>query len=227
LPQIAMRRTQASGEARIDPETGGVKVLRDEVILPGEKVPVAPPATREARPDLGLPADLVKELDALNAKGCWPRWLKDDKPQPVVIGRKLVLVLFEDAPAGRKFVLRSWDRETGKPGEPVTLAEGKDLQVITAAGEFLIVQDIGAGIPVEQRPTWIFSLESGREIAKLTYAQAMCPLAVRGDRLLRVTGGTAEGVLESVDLGTGRPAWSRTFYRYRDVGPFPPSAPRK
>jgi hypothetical protein len=225
VPQIAMQRTLAFGEAQVDPETGKVKILRDEVILPEKKGPVPPP--QEAEPDLKLPAELVKELDALHTKGCWPRSTKDSKPRPLVVGNKFVLVVFENTPAGRKFVLTSWDRDTGKPRPPVTLVEGKELHVISACGEFLFVQDIAPPTPIEQRPTWVFSLDSGKEIAKLNYAQAMSPLCVLGDRLLRVTGSASEGVLEAVDLRTGKSAWSRTFYRYHYSGPFPPSAPKK
>jgi hypothetical protein len=218
VPKIAMERTLALGEARIDLATGKVKVVRDQVILPTEK----DPTPEVAEPDLKLPAEVVKELEALHQKGCWPRSLKDGKPRPLVVGDQLLLVLYETVPAGRKLVLRSWNRATGKPGEPVTLVEGKELHVISGQGEFLFVQDIARPTAIEQRPIWVVSLRSGKQIARLTYAQAMSPVCVSGDRLLRLTGSVSEGVLESVELETGKSAWSRTFFRYHYSGPFPP-----
>jgi len=130
-------------------------------------------------------------------------------------------------PAGGtgSLTLQSWDRDTGKSHDPVTLVKGKDLHVISSAGEFLFIQDIGGRVPVKQRPLWVFSLDSGKEITKLTYAQAMAPLCVADDRLLRMTGGARLGILKSVDLRTGKSVWVRTFYRYFFSGQLPPSAP--
>jgi hypothetical protein len=228
-----MQVTTATGEAKVDLATGKVTVLADKVTLPDPKGPglPLPPdpkgpkpglATPQDEPDLKLPAVVVKELEALHQKGCWPRSLQTGKPRPLVIGNQLVLVLYETVPAGRKLVLKSWDRTTGKPGEPVTLAEGKELHVISAHGEFLFIQDIAGSATIEQRPVWVVSLKSGKQIAKLTYAQVMLPLCVLGDRLLRMTGSVSEGVLESVDLATGKAVWSGTFYRYHYSGPYPP-----
>jgi hypothetical protein len=246
VAHIAMQVTSAIGEAKVDMATGKVTVVLDKVTLPdakkpgppaptdpkgpGEVLPLAPdpkgqkpgPATPPTEPDLKLPAAVVEELEALHQKGCWPRSMQTGKPRPLVVGDQLVLVLYETVPAGRKFVLKSWDRATGKPREPATLAEGKELHVISAHGEFLFVQDIAGSATIEQRPVWVLSLDSGKQIAKLTYAQAMSPLCVLGDRLLRVAGSASEGVLESVDLATGKAVWSRKFYRYHHTGPSPP-----
>jgi hypothetical protein len=226
VPHIAMQRTLAFGEAQVDLASGKVKVIRDELIPPEKKDPVAPPPV-VPEPELKLPAEVAKELEALHTKGCWPRSAKDGKPRPLVVGDKLVVVVYEPAPAGRKLVLKAWDKGTGKPHEPLTLVEGKELHVIGGSGEFLFVQDIGGKVPIPQRPTWVLSLDTGKQVAKLTYEQAMAPLCVAGDRLLRISGSVSEGVLESVELRTGKSAWSRTFYRYHYSGPFPPSAPKK
>jgi hypothetical protein len=86
----------------------------------------------------------------------------------------------------------------------------------------VFIQETAGSTPIEQRPVWVCSLNSGKQITKLTYGQAMSPLCVLGNRLLRVTGSVSQGALESVDLATGKAVWSRTFYLYHYSGPYPP-----
>jgi hypothetical protein len=222
VPNIAEQRTVAFGELQVDLETGKVKIVRDEVVLPGYKEPVPPPDTGETEPELKLPAKVSGDLAALHSEGWWPQSEKDGKPRPMIINHKFVLVIFDATPDGRKLILRSWNRESGKAHAPVTLVEGKGLYVISAQGEFLFVEDNAGPTEIEERPVWIFSLDSGKEIARLTYAQAMLPLCVSGDRLLRITGTVGERMLESVCLRNGKSAWSCTFYKYYYSGPYPP-----
>ncbi len=227
---------RAVGEAQVDLDSGKVKVIRNEkatgLRLPWEK--------EELVPDEKLPTPLALEMEAL--KGMfWPTSSPTTgmTAKPLPLGDKFVLVFWEKIPTGgTKLILRSWDRETGKPLEPTPLGEGGNLSVLSHFDEYAFVLDIGPQLPVEvQREAliWVVSLKSGKVVTKMNYAQAAGPVCVLGDRLYRIHvspgygspdhGSPGKRALCCVEMSSGREIWSRPVFEYFYDGPRPPSAP--
>jgi len=216
--------TWAVGEAQVDLDNGKVKIIRNEkgtgMRLLSEK--------KEPALDETLPPPLALEIEALKVM-VWPTSPTATgmiRAKPIPLGDKFVLVFWEKIPAGgTKLILRSWDRDTGKPRDPMLLGEGVSLTVLSHFEEFVFVQDVGPQWPVESRREaliWVVSLKSGKVVAKLNYAQAAEPVCLLGDRLYLIHGSSGKRALCCVELSSRREIWSRPVFEYFYDGAFPP-----
>ena len=128
--------------------------------------------------------------------------------------------LFTKRPkSGTKLLWKTWDRTSGKADEAKTLAESKNLFVLSAQGTSLFVFDLSDPKSVA---TLVFSPESGEQLARLSSEHAGTSVLVKGYRLYNIGGIGDKSKIEAVDWKTGKVAWSRTVFQYEYHRPYPP-----
>jgi hypothetical protein len=202
-PEIEERaRKNAEGVARVNLETGKVEALDKD------KVPAAPGPK------------LPKELEKV--------------PGATVVGNQVVALSVEQAGAKQKLILKRWDVNTGKADDPVTLMEGMSLhhQLAADGGAVLVHQAlVKEALPEGDYAWWVFSLETGKQLAKIPYEQGTTHATVLGERAYYVVQGPNKGgrpnpfeqlrTLKAIDLKTGKAVWEHEIEPVRMLPPLP------
>lgn len=205
-------RKEASGVAQVDLKSGKVAML-DLAKAPAED-------------KVKLPAELAK----IASQQYWTG--SDWKTEPFVVGKTVsALSLKEEGGNKATLSLKRWSLETGKPLETVELLRGKSLwPQVSLEGSHVFVHQ---AIPKEQLPAgdyawWVFSLESGKQIAKFPH-QSLNQVAVYGKQAYHLVGSDRIGPgrevqprsLRAIDLATGKMAWERPVEGVRVLLPRP------
>jgi hypothetical protein len=144
------------------------------------------------------------------------------------VGNLRAAILLDESSGHQALVLHTWDRATGREGQPKELARGNRLLVQpTLDGHFLCLRDAGSA-PDEKnlgrdRNDQYWSLVSldlaGVVLAKFPYEPGMQSITVLGTRAYYCVSGNVRGridrpmvqsrVLKSYDLAGGKALWSR------------------
>jgi outer membrane protein assembly factor BamB len=180
--------TEAHCAARINLETGKVEMLADN------KVPPDSPK-------------LPKALENEKSEVCWIE--SDARRTPLNTGDGFAAVVADEQRT--KLSLKRWDA-TGKKLETAELLKGKQLLwKLSTDGQHLCVhQDVAEDeLPEGDYAWWVFSLETGKQVAKLPYT--FDPIAVVGDRVFRETylprSISRDRLLSAYDLKSGKLVW--------------------
>src|SRR5262249_53416573 len=136
--------------------------------------------------------------------------------------------------AKQKLILKRWDVNTGKADDPVTLLEGMSLhhQLAPDGGAVLVHQGlVKEALPEGDFAWWIFSLETGKQLAKIPYEQGTTHATVLGERAYYVVQGPNKGgrpnpfeqlrTLKAIDLKTGKAVWEHEIELMRMLPPLP------
>jgi hypothetical protein len=202
-------RREAHGVARVNLETGKVEMLADD------KVPTLTPK-------------LPKELENEKSQQYWTG--SDWKTTPLQAGNTFAALILEDNDG--KLSLKRWDA-SGKALETVELMKGNALwPMLSMDGRHLFVHQ---SLVKEQLPegdyAWcVFSLETGKQVAKLPYEGSAGGVAVVGERALLMTTGQRKGPpgiweqprsLKAFDLKTSKVAWEHSIEPVKTLPPLP------
>jgi hypothetical protein len=185
-------------------------------MLADDKVPVTAPK-------------LPKELENEKSQQYWTG--SDWKTTPIQAGNTYAALVLEDN--GGKLSLKRWDAN-GKALETVELMRGKSLwPMISTDGRHLFVHQalVKEQLPEGDYAWWVFSLETGKQVAKLPYEGNM-GMAVVGERALFVTMGQRKGppnpgnwdqprTLKAFDLKSGKLAWEHALEPQKMLPPLP------
>jgi len=200
-------RKHATGIAKVNLESGRVDMLGLD---------------KDPRPAAGkLPAGAEKVM-ALGG-----RFIFQDK--------QVIALALEVNKDEQKLVMKSWDLETNKPKEDVTLFKGKALRCdITADGQHVLVHQslTKNALPKGDYAWWIFTLETGKEIAKVPYEEGTTQITVLGPRAYFMVQAPKKGgkpgpfgeqnrTVKAQELKTGNVIWERTVEVIRIVPPPP------
>jgi hypothetical protein len=199
-PAVERReRKAADGVFRIKLKTGKVEAVAADKV-PAVKLPKGLPT---------VSSDLYyTETDSLRS--------------PFVVGSTVLALTVKNQPGGKqKMSLKRWDRKTGKALDTVDLLTGKSLiPVLSLDGAHLLVHPGVQG----NYDLWVFSLERGKQLAKLRY-QSGGRMAVVGGLVLQNVPGPAKSAreqsltLRAVDLKTGKQLWARAVEPNRTLQP--------
>ncbi len=199
-------------------ERGAVRVHLDSGRVDPKAPPVAPPPL------------LKGELATVKPASVWTG--SDWQAKPLLIGKQAAVLTKEQVGGLEKLELQVWDTETGKAAPKVELMRGQSLwPQLGMDGRFVFVHQ---AIPKEKLPpgeyAWsVFSLETGKRVAKVPFAGAQA-LTVVGPRLYsvqEVTGGGRPGMfkrtrtLKAVDLATGNVVWQHAVWAPPFLPPLP------
>jgi hypothetical protein len=205
-------KKEASGVAAVDLESGKVGML-DET---KQRVVTEPKLSDE----------LAKVTSRQYFTGT--EWLT----KPAVAGSSLAALVQDDLPGNKKkLILKRWDISTGKEKEPVDLLTGMELwPLIPEGSKYLFVHQ---ALPKEKLPEgdfawWIYSLETGKQEAKIPFEGNM-DLHVAGARAFYTVMGPAKGpgfgdqprTLKCVDLKTGKALWEYALEPIKHLLPLP------
>jgi hypothetical protein len=214
-PQIEQAaRKNADGVARVNLETGKVEMLAKDLGLETEpKLPAA--------------------LEKITSQQYWTG--ADWKTKPLVTGSVVAVLTQEGKGDQATLSLRRWELATGKELETLKLMEGKSLwPQVTLEGSHVFVHQ---ALPKEKLPEgdyawWVFSLATGKQVAKLPYGP-MEGAAVLGTKVL--IGGADPGAgpprgpfgapqpraLRAIELATGKELWKHALEPHRTLPPLP------
>jgi hypothetical protein len=114
---------------------------------------------------------------------------------------------------GAGVVLKRWDVATGKALEPITLREGRNLLGRVEPNGFALVTDHG-----DPRSCWVYSVDGGKELGRLTLPEAAREVRVIGRRayVLRLLPHEGKGAnlfdqprgVTAYELATGKELWT-------------------
>ncbi len=211
---IEAARKEASGVARVDLQSG--------------KVTMAALDKTPAKPE-----ELPVELKKVASQQYWTG--SDWNTTPFVIGNTVTALAVQNLGGAAEMSLKRWDRTTGKPLDSATMLKGKELwPQVSADGKYVFVHQ---GLVKEQLPPgdyawWVFSLETGKQVAKLPYEGSLVDATVLGERLYHLVGGPrkpgfggGERVqprhVKAVDLKSGKLVWERPVEGVRFLPPLP------
>ena len=203
-------RKEAHGVARVNLESGKVEMLADDK----------------------LPAEATKLPKALENEKSRQYWTGSDwKTTPIATGGGFAALVQEDK--GGPLSLKRWDA-AGKPLETVELMKGKELwPMVSADGRHLLVHQalVKEQLPEGDYAWWVFSLETGKQVAKLPY-EGNNGMAVVGDRAFMVVAGQRKGpprpgmweqprTLKVFDIKSGKLAWEHAAEPHKMLPPLP------
>jgi hypothetical protein len=215
-PEIQRQaRKEASGVAQVNLETGKV------ALLPADRAP--------AEPGVNLPDELKKVASQQYWTG------KDWKTTPFVLGNTVSALALERKGNLGKLSLRRWELSTGKPLGTVALLEGKELwPQMSADGHYLFVHQalVKEQLPPGDYAWWIFSLETGQQVAKLPFTEQLTGLTVLGPYAFYLASGPRKGpprpgdlvqprTLKALELKAGKLAWEHPVEGQRMLLPLP------
>ena len=117
----------------------------------------------------------------------------------------------------------------------VTLLKGKSLwPQVSGDGKYVFVHQalVKEQLPPGDYAWWVFSLETGKQIAKLPYDGQLTEASLLGDRLYHLAGGQGRPVfgggervvprsIKAVDLRSGKLLWERPVEGQRFLPPLP------
>jgi hypothetical protein len=204
-------RKEAHGLARVNLESGKVEML----------------AADKTAADTPLP----KDLKDIKSHQYWTG--ADWKQQPIVAGKKVAALAVETVDGKlSKLVLKRWDLATGQADEPVALLTGKALWLqVSLDRRHLFVHQalVKEQLPKGDHAWWVFSLETGKQLAKIPYETATPGISLMGERIYYVTetsklgprGGTRTRTLKAVDAKTGELAWDYSIWAPPVLLPLP------
>jgi outer membrane protein assembly factor BamB len=204
-------RKNAEGVTRVHLKTGKVEPLTPD------KVPA----------EAG--AKLPTELEKVTSRQYWNG--SDWRTSAFVVGDTVSALDLQIPPGGKqKMSLKRWDRKTARALDTVTLLEGKSLWPMASLDGVHVL--IHQALPKEQLPGgdyawWVFSLETGKQVAKLPYEAGT--MAIFGSRAFQVVTGPRKGpgawvqprTLRALDLKTGKLVWERPVEPQRILPPLP------
>lgn len=211
---IEAARKEAAGTARVNLESGKVTMAE------ADKTPAGP--------------DLPDELKKVASQQYWTG--SDWKTTPFVVGNTVSGLAVQNLGGGAsEMSLKRWDRKTGKPLDTVSLMKGKELWPQTSAdGQYVFVHQalVKEQLPPGDYAWWVYSLETGKQVAKLPYNGALAEATVLGGRLYQLSGGQGrpkfgggESVIprsvKATDLKTGKVLWERPVEGQRFLPPLP------
>jgi hypothetical protein len=200
-PEVVKRATKdATGQVQIDIKDGAVQEIKETNAEAGKQT--RPPGLEDVE---SSPYQTSLGLET----------------KPLIVGNRLkVLATKETATGDEKLFLKSWDLKSGKEAGEIELTQGKDLSSqVTLDGRSLLVHEPGAEKP---SPWLVFSLETGKQIAKIQYVEGARQVSLVGPRaLFAVTGDEGQTIVRSVDLESGRLLWERLIKGPRPMRPRP------
>jgi hypothetical protein len=214
-PEIVKRaKMDASGVARVSLETGKAEQLEADKV-PAEVAPKLP-----------------RELEKVASQQYWTG--RDWKTTPFVAGNTVsALALNDTGGETAKLTLKRWELATGKELEAVELLKGKSLwPQVSPDGRYVFVHQalVKEQLPEGDYAWWVFSLEDGKQVAKLPYEQGLT--TVLGPRAYFLVTGPRKGPpmginaaqprqIKAVDLKTGKTEWERPIEPQRTLPPLP------
>jgi hypothetical protein len=206
-------RKQAEGTAEVDLKSGKVAMHKE--------VKVEGPAP-----------DLPKDLEGVKSAQYWTGsgW----ETKPFIVGNKVVAL--SKAPLsgkqGEALTLQTWDLKTGKADKGVPLLEGRELWLqVGADRRHLFVHQalVKDQLPAGDYAWWVYSLEDGKQVAKVPYHAGALALHFADGTVFTVTeetklgprGGERNRLLRSIDAATGKTVWERPLYAPPVLPPLP------
>jgi hypothetical protein len=157
--------------------------------------------------------------------------------RPLVVGTKIAVL--ESSPVKganqvETLTLQTFDKATGKADKAVELMQGKALwKMLGSDHRYLFVHQalVKEQLPPGDYAWWVFSLETGKQVAKIGFEPGAIALQFTEGKVFTVTeetkfaGGPAGGkrtrVLKVFDAGTGQLAWEHTIYAPPVLPPLP------
>jgi outer membrane protein assembly factor BamB len=218
-PEIERRaRKNAAGVARVNLESGKVDMLD------------ADKAPKETGPKL------PKELESIKSQQYWTG--TDWKTTPIVAGKIVAALALKQAGGRQTLNLKRWDLATGKEVETVSLLTGKSLwPQLAPDGRHLFVHQalVREQLPEGDYAWWVFSMETGKQVAKLPFVGGSQGMTVIGPRAYFMVAGERKGgrpfggpgafdqprLIWAVDLKTGKKLWERAIEPHRELPPLP------
>jgi hypothetical protein len=214
-PQVERAaRKHATGVAKISLESGRVEMLKKDPLpkVAGSRLP--------------------KGLEKITSEKYWTglAW----ETQPLILGPRVTALKVDNAGGKATLKLRAWDARTGKPQPDVVLLEGKSLwPQVSPDRRFVFVHQAVSreSLPRGDYAWWVFSLETGKQVAKLPFEPGMTELTVIGSRLYyaidvqkrdpRSPAVTRTRFLRVADLKTGKVFWEREVWSPPVLLPLP------
>jgi hypothetical protein len=195
-----MPRRAATGTVRIDLESGRV-------------------TAQETRQRLARPtAELTGPLGGLTSLPYWTETGWESKP--LQLGRR-VAVLVADRPRGQAATtlrLRTWDRTTARLLTDVVLFQARaPWPQVAPDRRYLFLHQ---AVPREELPEgddawWVFSLETGKQVAKVPYEVGTGLINLIGPRVYYLVDASGKGqrektpgrLLKALDVKSGKLLW--------------------
>ncbi|HEV3255995.1 MAG TPA: hypothetical protein VG013_03875 [Gemmataceae bacterium] len=208
-----LAKHDASGGSRVNLDNGRVE------ILPSDKVPAA------------KSAKLPRELEKATSQQYWTGSSWESKP--LVVGDRAAALKLEAKGDRQKLALQTWELSTGKGREPVTLLEGRSLwtQLSLDRGHVFVHQALAReALPAGDYAWWVFSLETGRRVAKLPFEAGTEAVGVLGPRLYYIVQGQNNRVaerwvqprtLKAFELRSGKLVWEHAVEGRTILVPLP------
>lgn len=209
----AMSRKEAHGVARVNLETGRVKMLSA-----GE----------------GRAACAVKLPDALKKEAAKLYWNGHDRvTTPLIVGRTLVRPDFESVGDEQVVTVRRWDLGSGRALAPRELLRAKRMFVyVTLDGRHLLIQPLAEKGDHLPDAAWsVYFLATGDLLGRVPASLGAADMAVVGGyafcTVSKPTKILPRGLLEqptylrAISLKTGRVAWERPIEPQRMLPPRP------
>jgi hypothetical protein len=209
-------RKHATGVARIDLSSG--RVEKDE-------------GKMEKEPEIPLPGG----LEGVKPAQLWTgsEWVA----RPLRVGKKAVALIKSQAGALQKLELVAWDPATGKLDPKVQLMQGKELwPQLSEDRRYVFVHQalVKEQLPPGDYAWWVFSLETGKQVAKLPFEPGSQGLTVIGPRAYYSVGAQRIGprpggpgmfkqsrLLKAVEIATGRQLWQHAIWAPPVLPPLP------
>jgi hypothetical protein len=181
------------------------------------------------------PAPVPQALKEVKSRQYWTG--KSWETGPLIAGSVLAaLEQPEKTGPKQKLLLRRWELKTGKALEPITLIEGKELwPQIALGGQHVFVHQalVKEQLPAGDYAWWVFSLETGKQLGKVSFEPGAEGLAVLGSRALFLVPGVAKKrppggpfgfppqprSLKAFDLASGRLLWDHPVEPVRRLLP--------
>jgi hypothetical protein len=193
-PEVVKKaKREASGVARIDLESGKVRLLK----------------SANGTADVKLPGALKKVVSHSYWDGT------DWSTKPLVSDDKVAALELVKAGGEEKLVLRQWSRTTGKSTGTIELARGKDLLTqLSLDGRYLLVQEEAARANGPKGR--VFQLATGKDVGRLNQAASLAGVSVLGDRVYYLTGSPGgpprpgqvpARYLKAAELKSGKVLW--------------------
>jgi hypothetical protein len=174
-----------------------------------------------------LPKELakVKSLQYLNGSS-WEN-------RPLVVDGRAVALVQENANGEQAIKYRAWDLKTAKPkGDALLLLRGKALwPMISADGRTLFIHKAlpAKALPKGDYAWWVFSLATGKQVAKIPFEPGTREITRAGKRVYYVIevsrggprGYTSTRTLKAIDLKSGKQVWQRQIWAPPVLLPLP------
>jgi hypothetical protein len=216
-PEVLERaRKHAAGVARVNIDSGRV---------------VAGEARKGKEPEVELPRGLKEVKPAQLWTGS--EWVA----RPLRVGKKAVVLLRSQAGALHKLEMVAWDPATGKADPKVELMQGKELwPQLSEDRRYVFVHQalVKEKLPPGDYAWWVFSLETGKQVAKLPFEPGSQGLTVIGPRAYYAVAGPGRmprpggpgmvkgsQTLKAVEVATGRQLWQHAIWAPPQLPPLP------